>query len=77
MKTVDIMETFVSAIEETIFKDWRHDGFIGGWSSEHANFEIDGKEYVLSIKEVLDGQHWSEVLKTAMPGEEQHEMYRV
>ena len=60
MKSCDIMESFVSAIEETIFKEWRHDGVIGGWNSYSANFEIDGKEYVLNLKEVEDGEHFSE-----------------
>ena len=60
MKSVDIMEAFVSAIEEKIFQEWRHEGFIGGWSSEHINFEIDGKEYVLRIREMKEGEHWSE-----------------
>lgn len=61
MKTVDIMETFVSAIENTIFKEWRHEGFIGGWTSDMVNFEIDGKEYVARLYEVPDGKHCSEV----------------
>lgn len=60
MKTVDIMECFVSAIEEKIIKEWRHEGFIGGWNSEQINFEIDGKEYILRIIEVKDGEHWCE-----------------
>ena len=60
MKTEDIMECFVSAIEEKIFKEWRHEGFIDGWSSGHVNFETDGKEYVLRISEVKEGEHWSE-----------------
>lgn len=60
MKNCDIMEAVVTAIEETIFKAWRHEGFNCGWSSEHANFVIDGKEYVLKLREVKDGEHWSE-----------------
>ena len=52
MKTEHIMEALVGAIEDK--------GFTLGWSSEHINFEIDGKEYVLRIYEVLDGEHWSE-----------------
>lgn len=59
MKSCDIMEAFVQTVTETIFEKWKHEGFIGGWSSEHANFEIDGKEYVLKLKEVPDGEHWS------------------
>lgn len=60
MKTVDIMEMLTNAIQDTIFEKWKHEGFICGFSSEHINFEIDNKEYVLNIKEVADGHHWSE-----------------
>lgn len=63
MKIVDIAEVFVAAVEKTIFGEWKHEGFIGGWSSDTANFEIDGKEYVLKLREVHDGQHWSEVVQ--------------
>ena len=59
MKSCDIMECFVTAIEETIFKEWRHEGFIGGWSSDYVDFAVDGKEYVLKLREVADGEHWS------------------
>ena len=61
MKNADILEVFVSSVDETIFKKWRHEGFIGGFSSEEANFVIDGKEYVLRLGEVADGKHWSEL----------------
>ena len=60
MRECDIMEAIVMAIEKTIFKEWRHEGFIDGWSSIHANFEIDGREYVLKLQEVKEGEHWSE-----------------
>lgn len=36
MRTADIMEVFVSAIDEKI-----------------------GKEYVLKIREIKDGEHWA------------------
>lgn len=62
MKQADIMEAFVNAIEEKIFKEWKHEGFICGWSSEHINFEVDDKEYVLRIDEVQEGEHWCEKL---------------
>lgn len=61
MKNVDIMESFVVAIEKVIFGSWKHEGFIGGWTSNTANFEIDGKEYVLTLFEVGEGKHFSEV----------------
>lgn len=45
MKQCDVMEVLVQAVTETIFEKWKHEGFIGGWTSDGANFEIDGKEY--------------------------------
>ena len=33
---------------------------IFGCSSNHINFEVDGKEYVLTLHEVKEGEHWSE-----------------
>lgn len=61
MKMCDIMEAFVDAVDTKIFTEWRHEGFVGVWTSDSANFEIDGKEYVLKLREVHDGEHWSEV----------------
>ena len=63
MKQVDIVESVVSGIEKQIFDEWKHEGFIGGWSSEHINFEIDSKEYVLRLSEVTSGEQWSEKRK--------------
>ena len=60
MEQVDIMEALVNAIDEKIFKEWKHEGYIGGFNSAEINFEIDGQEYELVIHEVQDGEHWSE-----------------
>lgn len=60
MKTVDIMGAFVETIENQIFDAWKHEGFIGGWTSEHINFEVDGKEYVVNIQEITNHSHWSQ-----------------
>lgn len=60
MKIDDIIVCLSNGIEDTIYKQWKHEGFICGLSSKHINFEIDGKEYVLLISEVKDGEHWSE-----------------
>lgn len=61
MKEVDIMEMLTNAIEQKLFKEWKHDGLIEGFSSEHINFDVDGKEYVLLIREIGDGEHFSEM----------------
>ena len=57
MKTDHIIEALVGAIENKIIKEWRHEGLILGWNSEHINFDIDGKKYVLRVYEVCDGEH--------------------
>lgn len=50
----------MTAVEETIFKEWRHEGCIEGFGTEYANFDIDGTEYVLNLQEVKNEEHWSE-----------------
>ena len=60
MRKADIIEALVTAVEETIFKEWRHEGCIEGFGTEYANFDIDGTEYVLNLQEVKNGEHWSE-----------------
>ena len=60
MKTVDIIEMLLCAIEEKLGKEWKHEVIIDGCSSNHINFDVDGKEYVLRIYEVKKGEHWSE-----------------
>lgn len=60
MKPADIMEALTTFIDEKIFKEWRHEGFVGGFASGYISAEIDGKEYVLVLHEVTDGHHFSE-----------------
>ena len=63
MKEVHIMESFVNAIEKTIFEEWKHEGYICGWSSYHVNFDVDGKEYVIALHEVKDGEYFSQYVR--------------
>lgn len=63
MRECDIMDAVQTAIDETIIKEWRHYGDLFGWSSEHVNFEIDGKEYVLVLREVKKGEHWEKYVE--------------
>lgn len=60
MKNVHIMEALTNAIDSKILEEWKHEGFIGGFDSGSINFEIDGKEYVLTLEEVRLGEHWSD-----------------
>lgn len=57
-----IIEALKSAIESKIFKEWKHEGGVLGISSEHINVDIDGKEYVLVLREVEEGKDFSEYL---------------
>lgn len=61
MKTVHIMESIVYSITNKIFEEWKHEGFMCGWSSEHINFEVDGKEYVLLIREIGECEHFEQM----------------
>nr|DAE12270.1 MAG TPA: hypothetical protein [Siphoviridae sp. ctMgg26] len=60
MTRVNIMESIQNAICETIFEKWKHEGIICGWSSEHINFEIDGKEYILLLEEIQNDENFSQ-----------------
>lgn len=42
MRNADIMEALTTSIDEKIFKEWRHEGFIGGFTSSYINAEIGG-----------------------------------
>lgn len=66
MKSCDIMEAVAVSVEEKIFKEWRHEGFIGGFTSNYLNMEIDGEEYVLVLHKVPNGHHYSEFTGEAM-----------
>jgi hypothetical protein len=59
----DIIETVGTQIERKIGGEWKHEVVILGMSSNHLNFEIDGKEYVFVLHEVKDGQHFTDFLK--------------
>lgn len=61
MRTDDIMSVIAKGIETTILKDMMHEGGVFGNSNVHVNFEIDDREYVLLLREIGDGEHWSEM----------------
>ena len=54
MRLVDITEVMVTSIEEVIYKNWKHEGAIHGWSTGIVWAEIDGKYYGITVKEVDD-----------------------
>lgn len=50
MKNVDIMEAVQLGIENILFKQWRHDGLVGGFNGSEVLFKVDGKEYKLKLE---------------------------
>lgn len=59
----DIIDVVASTIERKIGGEWKHEVGILGCSSIHANFEIDGKEYVIVLHEVEGGHDFSEYIR--------------
>ena len=52
MKQCDITETIVNSIEKKIFDEWKHEGYIDGFTSCEAYAVIDGKRYRFTVQEV-------------------------
>jgi hypothetical protein len=51
MNEVDIMDAIQHGVENMLFKTWRHQGYIDGFNSSQVAFVVDGKRYVLTLKE--------------------------
>lgn len=52
MQTVDIIEAFISQIENLIIKQWKHSGFIEHYESDTVVFDIDGINYKVTIEQL-------------------------
>jgi len=53
MSDVDIMDAVQLGVESMLFKQWRHEGYIDGFNSSQIRFTVDGKKYILELKECL------------------------
>lgn len=51
MKKENIIEAIADCIENKVFKEWKHDGFIDQTFSNAINVEIDGKHYSIELTE--------------------------
>ena len=51
MKTGHIMELIDRTIEEVIFEQWKHEGYLDISTSDKVAFVVDGKRFVIEIKE--------------------------
>lgn len=51
MESFDLAELIVKAIEQTVIKEWRHEGYIDCFQSDIVNAVIDGKRYSIKLFE--------------------------
>ena len=49
MQRVDIMDAVQKGIENMIYKQWHHEGYIDGFNTDQVAFIVDGKRYVLKL----------------------------
>lgn len=56
MKICDITETIVNSVEKKLFDEWKHEGYIDGFSSEKAYVVVDGKRYSITVQEVTEDE---------------------
>lgn len=54
MKIIDIAEAIQNMVEEKILKDWKHEGYVDGLCVNGTQVCIDGKRYLIEIREVKD-----------------------
>lgn len=54
MKVVDITEAIVNSVEKKIFDEWKHEGYIDGFTFDKACVVIDGKRYQIAVQEVVE-----------------------
>ena len=59
----DIIESCACHIERKIGNEWKHEVGILGTGYNYANFEIDGREYVMILHEIKDGECFAMYLK--------------
>lgn len=51
MQKVDIAEAIQNMIEQKIFKEWKHEGYVDGLFNNGVCCNIDGKDYIIEIKD--------------------------
>lgn len=51
MQQIDVIEGIGIGIEEVLFGQWKHMGWLDKWDSEQIVFVVDGKRYILKLRE--------------------------
>jgi len=51
MEPTDFIEIISKTIEQKVIKEWKHKGYIDVMHSDDVSVVIDGKRFVISVKE--------------------------
>lgn len=54
MKQVDIAEAIQNMVQEKIYGEWKHEGFLDGLYTNGVRCNIDGKDYMIEVREVTE-----------------------
>jgi hypothetical protein len=65
MNQVDIMDAVQQGVENILFKNWRHEGYIDFFTSNKIGFIVDKRKYELEIKEIDKEKECMDAYETA------------
>ena len=52
MKTQDIVHALAEKVEDTIYKEWHHEGYLELEQSDRFWFTLDGRLYKVTIEDI-------------------------
>lgn len=62
MKQIDIVNSLAKNVEDVIYKEWKHEGYVGATEREGFYCDIDGTLYRIDIREIPEGKDISDYL---------------
>jgi len=62
MKQIDIVTSLAKNVEDVIYKEWKHEGYIGATEMEGFYCDIDGVLYRIDVREIPEGKDIAEYL---------------
>lgn len=62
MKQIDIVNSLAKNVEDVIYKEWKHEGYVGATEREGFYCDIDGTLYRIDIREIPEEKDISDYL---------------
>ncbi len=56
MKIAYITEEITNHIEKKMLGEWKHEGYIDGFTSDEVYAVIDGKKYEIKVRETAESE---------------------